>query len=365
MPHALGHIVAYTHLRRTVGRVTGVGRFIAAAPRKLAENGWDVRVLTARDQFDPSSTLVELPVTVLPCRSRRLEWGGALCGTPRLDRLVAGADWVWHPAESYVAVRSVPTAVTAHTGDWLEPDLPWAGELRYRRLRLRWSLLYRQLRKIRARVLAVSAFLKDRLVARQGVRDADIDVVGHGVDNAYFAAMGQTLPEVVRAVEPYVFIASGLSYYKGGDRALAVAERLPNVRFVAAGDDPPARPVPPNVKRIGYVPTESGLPDWYAGATATLVLSRYETFGLPVAEAQAAGSPVFVASAGALPEVAGHEDCVVPADRPDEVADRIRQLMRSPGERVAMVMRGRERVEEFRWSKTAARITAALKRQAS
>src|SRR5262249_35076333 len=152
----------------------------------------------------------------------------------------------WCPAESFVAVRGVRLAITAHTGDWLQRDLPWANELRYYRLRLRWRLFYWAVRKNGALVLTVSDFLRKRLIERIGLPEANVRVVGHGVEDVFFKAGDNPLPDEVRALQPYFLIAGGLSIYKGGDRAIAVTRLMPDITFVAVGDESPCCDVPPN-----------------------------------------------------------------------------------------------------------------------
>ena len=62
----------------------------------------------------------------------------------------------------------------------------------------------------------------------------------------------------------------------------------------------------------------------YRGATAVVIPSTYEGFGLPMLEAMASGAPVLAARAGALPEVG--ENAVAWVDRPNEVKAWARAL---------------------------------------
>ena len=59
-----------------------------------------------------------------------------------------------------------------------------------------------------------------------------------------------------------------------------------------------------SVERPGRVPRPE-MERLYRSATAVLVPSRYEGFGLPALEAMSRGVPLVVASAGSLPEVVG------------------------------------------------------------
>ncbi len=333
-----------------MGRVTGVGKFIANAPIALAQLGHQVKLIAACDEVVADSPLHSLPLSVLPYRRRTIEWGGAFLGRPRID---VKSDWLWCPAESYVAVRGAPLAITAHTSDWAEPDLPWSNEWRYRKLRARWKIYYRAIRRSGTRVLAVSEFLKQRLIERVGIPGDRIHVVGHGVEDRYFAAKTDS-----RAQQPYILVTGGLSFYKGGDRVIDVARHAPNMTFMVVGDEPPNEPLPSNVVPFGY--RADDLPSLYANAAAVLVLSRYETFGLPAAEAMAAGVPVIVSSAGALPEVVGDAGCVVNGDDIPSIVAQLADLLRDDTTQSQMTERGRRRAEEFRWQRTGQRIADAF-----
>jgi glycosyltransferase involved in cell wall biosynthesis len=354
-------VVAYVQPRRTVGRVTGVGKFIANAPIALSQCGHEVRLLAARDEVVDGSPLQRLPLTVLPNRRRTIEWGGALFGRPRID---VDADWLWCPAESFVAVRGAKLAITAHTSDWAEPDLPWSNEWRYRRLRARWQIFYRAVRRSGARVLTVSEFLKLRLIERMEIPGERIHVVGHGVEDIYFATTTGHIPEQVRTLQPYVLVTGGLSHYKGGNRAINVARRMPKTNFVVIGDEPPAEPPPFNIVQLGYCDVANGLPSLYANAAAVLILSRYETFGVPAAEAMAAGVPVIVSDACALPEVVGDAGCVVNGDDAPTIVGRLTDLLQDDAARSQVIERGRIRAKEFRWKRTGRRIAEALENPA-
>jgi alpha-1,3-rhamnosyl/mannosyltransferase len=114
------------------------------------------------------------------------------------------------------------------------------------------------------------------------------------------------------------------------------------------------------VLRTGRVPAPQ-LESLFRSATAVVVPSRYEGFGLPVLEAMVRGVPVLAADAGSLPEVARPED-LVPADDVTAWAAAMHAVVHSSGaERSARIRAGRERAATFSPERTARALIQAYR----
>lgn len=85
----------------------------------------------------------------------------------------------------------------------------------------------------------------------------------------------------------------------------------------------------------------------YNRATIVVHPSRYEGFGLPVAEAMRCGAPVVTTTASSLPEVAGGAAVLVDPDDPHAFGDAIARLLADPGERSGLRQMGFENVRRF------------------
>jgi D-inositol-3-phosphate glycosyltransferase len=94
------------------------------------------------------------------------------------------------------------------------------------------------------------------------------------------------------------------------------------------------------------------LADWYRAATAVLVPSYSESFGLVAVEAQACGTPVVAAAVGGLRTAVrdGVSGVLVPGHDPAGYARAVRDLIASPG-RLAVLSAGAiEHAAGFSWT---------------
>ena len=85
-----------------------------------------------------------------------------------------------------------------------------------------------------------------------------------------------------------------------------------------------------------------------AAASAVVVPSIYEGFGLPALEAMAVGVPVVAARRSSLPEVCGDAAYLVEPD-PAGLAEGLLAALDGGADVEAMVARGRHRAERFTW----------------
>jgi glycosyltransferase involved in cell wall biosynthesis len=97
-------------------------------------------------------------------------------------------------------------------------------------------------------------------------------------------------------------------------------------------------------------------------AIALVFPSRYEGFGLPVAEAMALDCPVICSPVASLPEVGGDAVCFVP-HQPEAYLEALLGLANHPDRRTDLIRRGRAQAQRFSWSRCA-RETADVYHQA-
>jgi len=111
------------------------------------------------------------------------------------------------------------------------------------------------------------------------------------------------------------------------------------------------------VRWTGYL-SDGELAETYRGSDLLVHPSRYEGFGLQVAEAMSSGLPVLCSNAASLPEVAGDAAVLLDPDNEDDFAAAIRDILASRQRREAMRARGLAQARRFTWASTAREILA-------
>lgn len=102
----------------------------------------------------------------------------------------------------------------------------------------------------------------------------------------------------------------------------------------------------------GYIPN-TDLVALYNGAFAFLYPSLRESFGIPMLEAMACGTPIIAGNTSAMPEVAGEGALLADPLSVEDIADKLLQLEQNELLYQQQVDYGLQRVQQFSWQKSA------------
>ena len=249
--------------------------------------------------------------------------------------------------------------------------------------RLKAAVADRWMRRMVAssRVLVTaSAHTRDQFAARFPEAAATLRVIPHGVAEGFLALAPVAAPTGV----PYLLCVANKKPHKRLEVAIetlgVLAREAPTLRLVLIGErfghEARLRAVAERCGVVDRVDDRTGVSDpelaaWYAGATAVLVPSRAEGFGMVPLEAMACGAPVVALAYPPVPEVVGDAAVVVPAAEAAvgrgadavegrRMADAVRRLLAEPAWRHDRVTAGRARAARFTWARSASALADAL-----
>lgn len=108
----------------------------------------------------------------------------------------------------------------------------------------------------------------------------------------------------------------------------------------------------PYLHMPGYIPN-TDLPAIYNGAFAFLYTSLRESFGIPLLEAMACGTPVITSNTSSMPEVGGEGAILTDPTDEHSIAGKLLELEKNPSFYQKQKELGLERVKSFSWEQTA------------
>ena len=256
-----------------------------------------------------------------------------------------------------------PAVVTIHDTNYI--DLAEAMPA-IRRIPLR--MISTAAAKRASSVITVSMFSRQRIIKLLGLPQNRIIVIHEapqlGIVEKRNALDWQNIQHRYNIVPPYVVAFGGGAIHKNIPRLLQAFAQIAGKidhQLVLVGHLPPdysvnaANRIPGLQSRVittGYVPSD------YVGqllshADLFVMPTLYEGFGLPVLEAQQAGTVVACSTAGSLPEVAGAGAAFFDPLSVDSMAETIFRCIVDSELRAQLYQEGQENLKRFSWEKAA------------
>jgi alpha-1,3-rhamnosyl/mannosyltransferase len=106
------------------------------------------------------------------------------------------------------------------------------------------------------------------------------------------------------------------------------------------------------IRNLGYLP-EQDMPGLFLGAAALVYPSFYEGFGLPVAEAMAAGTPVITSNNSCLTEVTGEAAIHIDPHSVEELRAAMELVLSDTELARTLSCHGKHRAQRFHWAQNA------------
>lgn len=280
------------------------------------------------------------------------------------------ADVIFCPMPEGIWFRAVPQVVVVH--DLLPlvfPDL-------FGRLRQYIQYVLPRVLAASDRIIAISQHTKSDLISHLGVPEEKIEVVHLGINPLFFSGDPGTPPKTHEAGPFFLFVGrchphknietvlrayadihqrvpetlvavldfygeKGQAYFEGLQKQAALLGIANKLRFYSHI----------NARELLFL---------YRNATALLLLSNYEGFGLPPMEAMAVGTPAIVSDSSSLAEVAGPGAICVASWDHLRAAQAMQELALDGASRACWSKRAGRYASQFTWERTAERIRGVL-----
>jgi glycosyltransferase involved in cell wall biosynthesis len=341
---------------RHLGRGRGVARYLESMLAALAaghpEAEWVAVVSPGQECLLPAG--VQAARSATPARLANAS--AAVTGRPRIDRVAGGADVVWIPAPAPVAWSSgVPAVLTIHDISWEQRPSDFTAYERAWHAAARPRRLARRAR----RIACVSETTREALLTAGwpvGPDKAEVvpeapAVVPSGApppgNGRYLLYVGALEPR--KGIET---LAEAMGVARGHGLSLPLVVvgqgRLAGLLSGIAG-----------VEMKGQA-TEPELAELYAGATALVLPSLLEGFGLPPVEAAACGVPTVASDLPVLREFLGDGFLAVPPGDPVRLGDALFRVSTDGALRSRLGRAAQETVAGLSWETSADRLFAIL-----
>jgi glycosyltransferase involved in cell wall biosynthesis len=208
----------------------------------------------------------------------------------------------------------------------------------------------------KAQIVTISNFTKSEILTHSSIADDRINVTYLGISDEWF-----DVKKIDRPYEkPYLLFVGNVKPHKNLRNLLygfkSIMHQIPHdlvivgqrekMRTIDRDTIAEAEKISERVKFTGYV-SEELLKQYFAYASALVLPSFYEGFGIPPIEAFACGCPVLVSNVASLPEIC--QDAAIYCDpfSVADIADKIVKILTDDNLRSQLIDKGKLRAAEF------------------
>lgn len=229
------------------------------------------------------------------------------------------------------------------------------------------------------RIAAVSGYTKNDIIKRYQIAENKIDIVYNGVNGNFKpadAATSDSFRNKISNGRPYFIFVGAIHQRKN------IANLFRAFEMFKSGNDSPIKLLLTGKKRwwtdeMEKVYTtmqfkddviftgrleESDLQLATASAFASVYVSTFEGFGIPIIEAMRSGVPVITSNVTSMPEVAGDAALLCDPFNPSSISDAMTKIWKDGNLRKSLIEKGIQRQKDFSWDKTAEALWASAVR---
>jgi glycosyltransferase involved in cell wall biosynthesis len=316
-------------------RVTGVERYAREISKRLTSS----RIIQPKNNpGQVAGNLWEQLVLPTQIKQNEILWSPANAGP-----------WLFRNQ-----VITIHDASVFDHPEWFQPSFAaWT--------RLSWKILAKQVKAI----ITVSNYSCERLKFHLGIPEENFHVIHNGAGKPFEPQSQKTIDSVGRKYKldkPYFLFVGTIEPRKNLPTLLQAWEGLnskTHTLFISGAEGNIFAPVTNYINSVTYIPDDD-LPALYSGATAVIVPSFYEGFGLTTLEAMACGAPVITSNTTSFPEVTGDAVILINPKSVEEIKNAVLQIIENPQLANNLRERGFKRAAQFSWEESARKTQLVL-----
>lgn len=277
-----------------------------------------------------------------------------------------------HCTSNTAPVRcKIPLILTLHDIIFLEPRDKSNKSLYQNMGWLYRRLVVPQIIKKCRKIITVSHFEKNNIISKLGIPEDDIEMIYNGY-NEWFRPVQDTYHVYQKYIDApgYFFFLGNTDPKKNTERTLKAYSKYlekSDIKRKLLMADLDKTYLDSIIKRNhienilqrivipGYI-VNSDLPYIYNKAFAFLYTSLRESFGIPLLEAMACGTPVITSNTSSMPEIGGPDAILINPESPDEIAEKMIQLEKDDAFYAQQKEVGLKRAGIFSWQQTAEQL---------
>jgi len=349
-------------MRPSLSRPTGVGVYLQNLVRGLAhidqENDYRLFSASWKDRFDDELNAKNFRISDHKWPVRVLNFSWNYLNSPAIEVLVGTSLNVVHsPTPLLIPARSARRVTTVHDLYFYTNPSEAVREMR--------NIFPRKVKEHSLRadaIIAISDYTKRQLIELLQIPSSRIYTIKHGIDPFFLECASE---EEKRATAKKFHLPGRYLLFVGTqeprknlpvlvDAFQRMRER--DIHLVIAGqpgwDIPPEQFQDERILQTGYV-SKAEVRALYQLSLAVVFPSIDEGFGLPLLEGMASRVPIIASRIPAFKEVCNESCAYFEADRPDELAHVLDEVVTSAELRQQLIEKGSQRVKNFSWIETA------------
>ena len=216
-------------------------------------------------------------------------------------------------------------------------------------------------------IIGVTEYAKKEIMRTYHIPESKAFTIYNGLDPEFHPVPEITAREILNVyTDKYLLYVGGLVPHKNVPRLIlaydllrkrepAVKEKLIIVGKASLGAAEIENAVDgaeysKDIIFISYIPP-TDIPAFYSLATALILVSLNEGFGMPIAEGMACGTPVITSNISAMPEAGGGAAILVNPYNIEDIMMAMKRIVEDENLRKQLITKGLERVKTFSWER--------------